>query len=267
MISLRLTVSAALLLAFLAGCGRNPPAAPSSQPPLRVGMELAYPPFEMTDTQGEPAGVSPDLARALAKHLGRELEIRNLPFDGLIPSLKTGKIDVILSSMTATEERARSIDFSEPYAATGLAILARADSPVRGIDGVRTPGTVVAVKKATTGHMYAAEHLSAARLLVLDEDAACALEVAQGKADAFLYDQWSVYQHWRKHGARVRPILEPFRKESWAMGIRKGNDALRREINAFLADFRARGGFEELGNRHLGEAKKAFADLGYPFFF
>ena len=86
-------------------------------------MELSYPPFEMTDPQGRPTGVSVRLAEALAKHLGRELVVENIAFDGLIPALKTGKIDCIISSMTATPERSRSIAFSEPYLKTGLALL------------------------------------------------------------------------------------------------------------------------------------------------
>ena len=73
--------------------------------PLIVGMELAYPPFEMTDTSGKPTGVSVDLATDLAKSLGRPVVIQNTAFDGLIPALKTGKIDLVISSMAATAER------------------------------------------------------------------------------------------------------------------------------------------------------------------
>src|SRR5689334_13126727 len=83
--------------------------------PLVVGMELSYPPFEMTDTSGNPDGVSVQLAKELARALGRPVEIRNMAFEGLIPALKTGKIDLIISSMTVTAERAHSIDFSDPY--------------------------------------------------------------------------------------------------------------------------------------------------------
>ena len=99
--------------------------------PLRVGMELSYPPFEMTDQAGNPSGVSVRLAEALAADLGRELVIENVAFDGLIPALKTGKIDCIISSMTASPERARSIAFSEPYLKTGLAVLGATKSSVR----------------------------------------------------------------------------------------------------------------------------------------
>ncbi|MFM7108883.1 MAG: transporter substrate-binding domain-containing protein, partial [Planctomycetaceae bacterium] len=104
--------------------------AAAADGPLRLGMELSYPPFEMTDRDGRPAGVSVRLAEALGKHLGREVVIENVAFDGLIPALKTGKIDCIISSMTATPERARSIAFSAPYLRTGLALLVAAKSPV-----------------------------------------------------------------------------------------------------------------------------------------
>jgi polar amino acid transport system substrate-binding protein len=103
-------------------------------------MELGYPPFEMRDEKGEPKGVSVDLARALAEFLGRPLEIQNLTFDGLIPSLKTGKIDLVLSSMTATEERARAIDFSDPYLKTGLCLLVGRRADVKSIAELNQAG-------------------------------------------------------------------------------------------------------------------------------
>src|SRR5260370_40810762 len=97
------------LAVLAAGC------SPKTSPKLIVGMELAYPPFEMTDPQGRPTGVSVDLARALGKFLGLEIQIQNLPFDGLIPSLQPRKIDLIISSLTPTPEPPKAIHLSEPY--------------------------------------------------------------------------------------------------------------------------------------------------------
>jgi len=233
---------------------------------LVVGMELAYPPFEMTDTSGKPSGVSVDLAFELGKALGKKVIIENTAFDGLIPALKTGKIDLIISSMTATEERAKSIDFSEPYLSTGLCLLVKKEFPGSGIRDLDQAGRTVAVKKGTTGHTFAAKNIRKARLLVLDKESAAVLEVVQGKADAFIYDQMSTYQNWQRNQATTRALLEPFQKESWAVGIRKGNDPLKTKVNAFLREFRARGGFEQLGDRYLQEQKKAFKKLGYPFY-
>jgi polar amino acid transport system substrate-binding protein len=234
--------------------------------PLIVGMELAYPPFEMTDTSGKPDGVSVQLAMELGKALGRPVEIRNMAFDGLIPALKTGKIDIIISSMTATAERAHSIDFSEPYLTTGLCLLVGKSVPVSTIADLDKPGRTVAVKKGTTGHSYAAAHIKQASVLVLDKEAAAVLEVVQGKADAFIYDQMSTFKNFQRNKETTRAILTPFQTESWAIGIRKGNDELKGKINHFLTDFRRSGGFDKLGDRYLKEEKDAFRRLGFAFF-
>lgn len=230
-------------------------------------MELAYPPFEMTDEQNRPTGVSADLAKALGAYLGQTVEIRNLPFDGLIPALKTGKIDLVISSMTATPERAQSIDFSEPYLKTGLCMLLAKTSAILSIEDLNQPGKTVAVKLGTTGHNYAVGKIHRARVRVLEKEDACVLEVVQGKADAFLYDQMSTFKNWQRNPEKTRPILEPFQEESWSIGARKGNTALLNKVNQFLKEFRAKGGFEELGNRYLKEQKEAFRQLGYPFYF
>lgn len=253
-----------LLLAALAGTGG------CSRPrggTLTVGMELAYPPFEMRDAQGNPSGVSPDLARALGEYLHEPVAIENIPFSGLIPALRTGKIDLIISSMTQTPERARSIDFSEPYLSTGLCLLVRKDSPVRDLRDLDRAGVKIAVKQGTTGQTYAREHLKEPELLVLDKETECVLEVVQGKASAFIYDQMSTYSNWRNNPDTTRAILTPFQAESWAIGIRQGNDELRTKVNAFLAAFKARGGFEELGNRYLPAQKAAFREMNVPFVF
>ena len=91
-----------LLCCLLASCGKRDDS-------LRVGMELTYPPFETKDAQGNPDGVGVKLAEALAKDLGRPLKIVPMEFTGLIPALKSGNIDLVISSMTASDVRRQSI--------------------------------------------------------------------------------------------------------------------------------------------------------------
>jgi len=242
-------------------------SAPRAAEPLRVGMELSYPPFEMTDPQGRPAGVSVRLAEALGRHLGRPVTIENIAFDGLIPALKAGHVDCVISSMTATPERAKSIAFSDPYLTTGLALLIAAKSPVASAADLDVAGRVVAVKQGTTGQQWAAATLGKARVLVLDTEAAAVLEVVQGRADAFVYDSMSVYTNHRRHPAKTRAALAPFKQEAWAVGLKLGNDRLRLEVNEFLERFRAEGGFERLGDEFLAEQKAYFRDHDIPFYF
>ena len=77
----------------------------------------------------------------------------------------------------------------------------------------------------------------------------------------------STYKNWQKNTDTTRAILSPFQTESWAIGIRKGNDELREEVNHFLRDYRSSGGFEQLGDRYLKEQKTAFKERGIPFYF
>lgn len=246
------------------GCGEKS-TGPGNGAVLRVGMDLSYPPFEMQDKAGNPDGVGVRLAEALAAKLGRPLKIVPMEFSGLIPALKTGNVDLILSSMTATDERRQSIDFSTPYAFTGLALLVRKDSDIQSIEDLKKPGRSVTAKAATTGETWAIKNLPGAKRVVFEDQTACVLEVAQGRADAFIYDQLSIYQYATENPQTTRGLLKPFVEESWAIGIAKGNEALLGQVNAFLDEFRKQDGFGKLGERYLLKEKKFLEAAGVPF--
>ena len=245
-------------------CGAVYAATPA---PLRVGMDLSYPPFETIGPDGKPTGISVDLAQALGAYLGRSVQIENMPFTGLIPALKSGKIDLIISSMTATPERAKTVAFLEPYLTTGLAALVPAASEAPDFTALDQPERTIVVRQGTTGEVFARAKVQNARILSLEKENACVLEVAQGKADAFIYDQMSVFQNARRHSGKVRALLAPLQKDSWAIALRPDDTELLAQVNAFLAKFRQDGGFDELSNRYLAEAKAAFTAQGIPFVF
>ena len=253
----------ALLAAwFVGGCG---PKTPSNE--LVVGMDLSYPPFESIDPTGRPAGISVEIAQALGAKLGRPVRIENIPFTGLIPSLNTGKIDCIISSMTDTPERRTAVSFSDPYLTIGLALLAGKSSPVTSGEDLDQPGRTVVVRQGTTGEVWARSTIKNASILAVDKETSAILEVAQGRADAFVYDQMSVWKNAKEFPDTTRPLLMPLRKESWAVAVRLGNEELLTQVNNFLKDFRASGGFERLGDKYLGDQKAAFKEQGLPFYF
>ena len=235
--------------------------------PLRVGMDLSYPPFETIGPDGKPEGISIEIAEALAGELGRPLKIENMPFTGLIPALKTGKIDLIISSMTATPERAKAVAFSDPYLTTGLGALVPKNSNAQNLVDIDQPGNTVVVRQGTTGEVFARKNLKNASLLTLDKESACVIEVAQGKAAAFIYDQMSVFQNHKRNPEATRALLAPLQTESWAVALRQGDKELLAAVNSFLAKYRAEGGFDRLSERFLAEEKAAFAAQGIPFFF
>jgi polar amino acid transport system substrate-binding protein len=245
---------------LLAACGRE------KTPQLTIGMEISYPPFEFKNEKNEPDGVEVRMAEELAKYVSLPLNLVEYTFQGLIPALQSGKIDLILSAMTATDERRKSIDFSDPYVHTAIAMIVQAKSQIKTVEDLKKPGAKVAVKTATTGETYARSFMPADSVKSFEEEGQCVLEVGQGKADAFIYDQLSLYKHAKENPA-TKAILTPIREEAWGIGIRKGNDELRTKVNAFIKEFREKGGLTKLADKYLVEERKMLQDLGYPFIF
>ena len=267
-----LTVVFSLGFLLLAGCAEKPQGQTGGETDegaeaLVVGMELSYPPFEMRNAENQPDGISVRMAEALGEFLNRPVQIRDVAWDGIIPSLNSGKIDLIISSMTKTEKRARAIDFSDGYVTNGLCLLVPAGSPIESAEDLQAEGLRIAVKLSTTGDIWAKANLKKAKFITLDAAATCVLEVVQGRADAFIYDQISIYQYWKKYPDKTRPILNPIREETWGIGIRKGDTGLKDRVNAFLKHYRESGGFDSLANRYMKEEKEAFEKLGVPFVF
>jgi polar amino acid transport system substrate-binding protein len=249
--------------AFLTGCGGD------KAPKFRVGMEPSYPPFEFKNSSGQLDGVDVKIAEALAAHIGLPLKIVEYTFPGLMPALQGGEIDCIISAMTATDERRKSIDFSDAYVHTAIAMLVHKDAPIQTVEDLKKPGIRIAAKTGTTGESYVREHLPQAvpNLKVLDEEGNCADEVAKHLVDAFIYDQLSLYRHWESRQETTRALLTPIREEYWAVGIKKGNDELRTKVNAFIKDFRDKGELTKLADKYLVKERKLLESMGAPFIF
>ncbi len=257
-------ISLVLSLALLVvGCSPKPSAAL----PLVVGMELNYPPFEMTDVSGKPSGLSVELAQKLADSLHRPLQIENISFDGLIPALLTKKIDLILSSLTVTPERSKVITFSQPYARIGLALLTRKDPTLLKADDLNRPDRTLVTKGGTSGHLAAERLFPKAKKLVVDKDAAAYLEISQGKADAFLYDQLSVARAHQRYPDSTQALLSSIQEENWALGLRSSDTVLLQQVNTFLESFHQQGGFQKLSSRYLAPEEALFRQVGIPFIF
>ena len=271
-----LIAGVAVAAAALAGCsgGEKDGSATGSgtasggSRTLRVAMELAYPPFEGKDSAGNPAGVSVTFMQDFADAYGYDLTIENVGFDGLIPSLQTGKADCVMSSITITPEREEEVDFTDPYAMAQLAILANADSGIESADDLNQKGKTVAVKTGSTGDVYATKNLTEAEIVRLADESACVTEVSQGRADGFLYDQLTIYRNQKANPDTTVAVYLPFQDpEAWGIAVKSGNDALREELNEFIAESKQNGEFDRLTEEFLAEEKAAFDELGFRWFF
>lgn len=271
--SLLFLTALAAAAAIMTGCSGKESSSEAGgdsqeQEVLTVAMELAYPPFETKDEQGNPSGVSVDFMKDFGEYIGKEIRIENISFDGLIPSLQTGKADMVMSSMTITEERKETVDFSEPYANALLAVLTNKDSQITSVDDLNQEGKKVAVKTGSTGYLYAQEHLKNAEIIALQDESACVMEVSQGKAEGFIYDQLTIYRNWQNNLDTTNAVFIPFQDvEPWGIAVKKGNTELLDQLNEFIETYREDGGFEELTEKYLSEEREAFEELGFQWFF
>ena len=254
--------------AVVSGCAGKSGAKGEEDKPLVVAMELTYPPFETKDEKGKPTGVSVDFMKAFGESIGREVRIENTAWDGLIPSLQTGKADMVMSSMTITEERAKTVDFSDAYANAMLAVLTNKDSGITSVEDLNQPGMKVAVKTGSTGYIYANSNLSNAEIIALPDESACVTEVAQGKADGFIYDQLTIYRNWQENIDTTAAVFIPFQDvDKWGIAVQKGNTELLDQLNTFIKEYTENGGFDELTEKYLSKEKEAFGELGFKWFF
>jgi len=250
-----------LLSLMFAGCSEKQSDA------LVVGMELAYPPFETKDNSGNPMGVSVELAKAFGEYLGREVIIENINWTGLIPALQTDKVDLVISSMTITEVRKESVDFSDGYAKAYLAFLVNKDSPVAISGDLNNADRTIAVKTGSTGDFYVTNNYPLAKVLRLDDESAAIAEVINGRADAFIYDQLTIVRNFQQYPDKTKTVfIDNQQPEFWGAAFKKGSPLVA-QFNAFLKKFKEDKGFEPIVEQYLKEEKELFDDLGFAFFF
>lgn len=222
---------------------------------LVVGTEMKFFPFEYSDKEGKPIGFDVDIATLAAKELGVELELKDIEFSGLIPALQGGKIDMIISGMTRTLTRAKTVTFTQPYFETGLCVLLsnRKAPDVTEISQLNSKGRVLAVKLGTTGDLITGKLFPNAQVNRFKEETACVLEVSAGRADAFLYDQLSIAKHQKQNPETTRAILKPFTYEPYAIAIRSGDSDFLNWLNLFLETIKADGRYKELHGKYFSD--------------
>jgi polar amino acid transport system substrate-binding protein len=230
-----------LSVLIITACGKD--AAP-----LRVGMDLRYPPFETVTLQNDPEGISVDIARAFGVYLGREVEIVNTNFASLIPALNSGEIDIVIASMSITAERSQTVDFTSPYfyfkiislvnksfATTNNLTEDSAIEDILAIQSARYVGLASQVS-STIPASYGKSVIEATDL------STAVASVSQGTSDILLMSANPVVDGHKANLNTTMIVWSPFVSSPIGMAVKKGNTALLEQANAFIATFDDEGG-------------------------
>lgn len=219
---------------------------------IRVGFEAGYFPFEMTTKSGKFIGFDVDLAKALAKAMGVKLELVNTAWDGIIPSLVTDKIDIILGGMTITQERNLKVNFCDPYIVIGQAVLLnkKHEGTVKSYKDLNDPKYTIVSRLSTTGEEAVKRMLPKATYKSFEGQVEAAMEVIQGNADAMVYDLPFIEKSHALHGkGKTVTLNEPFTYEPLAIAIRKGDPDFLNYLNNFQRQYKGDGRWQRSYNK------------------
>ncbi|MGN0838990.1 MAG: transporter substrate-binding domain-containing protein [Pyramidobacter sp.] len=152
---------------------------------LIAATEATYPPYESRNSKNEMIGFDIDLVNIIGEKLGKKIEWVDMAFDSLIPALMTGKVDLVAAGMSATEERAKRVNFSAPYEISFSAFVTSAENPPKNTDELA--GKSVAVQIGTVQESFA-RSLGNVEVKTFQKFDDCVREVMLGRAAATLMD-------------------------------------------------------------------------------
>ena len=230
-----LLLSSLVAVGILAGC--------TPADPIRVGMDLRYPPFETVTGENEPEGISVDVAKAFGEYLGRPTEIVNTNFGGLIPALQSGEIDIVIASMSITAARAEVVDFTDPYFFFKIITLVNQEfATAQNLTVDSTTEDLLEIESARFAGI--ASQVSATiptgygKTVTEYVDLATAIErVAQGDADILLMSASPVVNGFKANRETTLIVWDPWIASPIGMAVNKGNTELLASANAFIDTF------------------------------
>lgn len=274
-----LGLAAVSAIGLAAGCGgEKKPAASSQAKPqanlmeqikkkgvLTVGTASGFPPYEFVDaSQGDKQviGVDMDLAKAIADKLGVKLKVEDSNFTALLSSLSAGKVDMAISGITATEERKKSMDFSDGYLPTHEKIMIRkADA-----DKLKTlkdfSGKIIGAQKSTTQEKLAQTEMKDSKLVSLDHVPDVVLELKQGKVDGLVVQDVVAQQYLVFNDDLMLADINfaTAKEEDSVVAVPKGNEDLLKVVNEVIKENTANGNFDkwvqEASKKAVENAKK-----------
>lgn len=205
---------------------------------INIGSCLSQPPWGLINTAGEPDGYDVDLAKAIAKDLGVELNTVEVTSASRIPSLQSGKVDLISCSFTVTEERKAQIDFSDPTILSGNSLAVRTDSDITNVEDLS--GKSVAVSKGGTSIAVTELANPDAKQQAYESFSAALLALQQGQADAMI-DTASVLADGVKDDENLKIVVDGGvgEKVDFALGVKKDQPELLARVNEFVKKFHA----------------------------
>ncbi|APE30875.1 hypothetical protein BOX17_07860 [Halomonas aestuarii] len=222
---------------------------------LEVVTDPSFVPFEMMDQEsGEMVGFDMDIISELAERAGFEYNLRTMDFNGIIPAVQTGNVDIAIAGITITDERAEIVDFSDPYYDSGLRILIGAnDDSVQELEDLN--GKKIGTKVGSTSYDFLEKNLGdSADITPYPGSSDMYMALLGGSVDAVFYDAPNVgYFSKTKGEGRVKVVGDLYEGQQYGIVFVKGSEWVE-PVNEALAEMKADGTYDEIHAKWFGSA-------------
>ncbi|MFX0543079.1 transporter substrate-binding domain-containing protein [Roseovarius sp. S4756] len=243
-------------IALASAIGLGMGSAAIAQDTVRVATDPSFVPFEMMDQDtGEMTGFDMDIIREIGKRAGFTPDINTMDFNGIIPALQTGNVDIAIAGMTITEERKEIVDFSDPYYDSGLQILVGSDQ-----DGVKEIGDLEGMKIGTkigsTSYDFLTEKFGdSATVTPYPGSADMYMALMGGSVDAVFYDAPNVGYFSQTRGEGQVKVVGPlYEGQQYGIAFPQGSDRVD-AVNEALASMREDGTYDEIHAKWFGKSE------------
>ena len=223
---------------------------------LTVGANVGNVPWEFQDDTGAIVGFEVDLATEVAKRLGRDIKIENLPFNGLFSAVQSGRIDMAMSSITITEKRLAEVSFAQPYYDSDQSLTVTAASGLKGLGDMS--GKIIGVDTGSTGDMWATENQAKygfAEIRRFEGLAPAMLDLGNGRIDGYISDIPAL-QYYSKDKPEFAVVERIPTGEQYSMMFAK-DAPLAAEVSAIITTLKEEGFVQATHKKWFGSDPEA----------
>ena len=250
-----LVLAALMICVMIAGCNS---AKTNKYNTLEAGKLImstnaAFPPYEMTDDNGDYIGIDVEIAKAIADKLELELAIENMGFTAALEAAQEGKSDMVMAGVTVTDDRLLVMDFSDSYATGIQVVIVTEDSEITSIDDLE--GKMIGTQMGTTGYIYASDTpenggYGEDMVIPYDNGISAVMALKNGQVDAVIIDN-APAKEFVKNNPGLKILDGEWVTENYAIGFAKGNTELIDAVNSALAELIADGTVQKIVDKYI----------------
>ena len=214
---------------------------------LTMATNASFPPYEYYENE-QIVGIDAEAAKLIADKLGVELEIKDMEFGSIIGAVQTGAVDIGMAGMTVTEDRLKTIDFTDSYAKGVQAIIVKEDSEIASPDDLE--GKTIGVQESTTGDIYASDDFGEENVKKYNKGNDAVAALVSGVVDAVIIDNEPAKSYVASTDG-LKVLETTYVEEDYAVAVSKDNKALTEAINKALAELKADGSLDAIVAKYI----------------